>query len=182
MSGRRNACACGRKKDCQSKRCWPCHKALVTAVARENKVARFWSLVDFGPGCWEWKGQILVGKNGGYGIFAFGRKPIRAHQESWRLHFGPIPAGKCVLHTCDNRKCVRPSHLFLGTRTDNATDKATKGRAGRKLTPEQVVAIRYQRNELHLPLRRLADDFGVSVQTICTVARRKTWTLYEPAA
>jgi hypothetical protein len=90
---------------------------------------RFWAKVCKWPGgCWEWKGQI---GHGGYGrLFAGGRsresKP--AHRVSWELHYGPIPPDLFVCHHCDNPKCVRPSHLFIGTAADNVHDSMAKGR------------------------------------------------------
>ena len=76
-----------------------------------------------GPGCWIWFGARLNGK--GYGSY-FGKIASRV---SWEHFEGPIPEGFHVLHTCDNPRCVNPSHLFLGTNDDNCKDKAQKGRA-----------------------------------------------------
>jgi hypothetical protein len=91
--------------------------------------ARFWSKVNKLPGddaCWEWTAALF--KKSGYGCFSFQERLQGAHRVSWSLTNGPIPDGLWVLHKCDNRKCVRPSHLFLGTQTDNMRDMVSKGR------------------------------------------------------
>lgn len=75
--------------------------------------------------CWNWIGSI--GKNG-YGYFSKNSKAASAHRVSWEIHNGQIPDGLCVLHKCDNRKCVNPDHLFIGTYYDNIHDKINKGR------------------------------------------------------
>ncbi len=134
---------------------------------------RFWSRVDRrGPDdCWLWN----RGTNGdGYGCFKCdGGEQIGAHRFSWSLENGPIPAGKHVLHSCDNPPCVNPDHLFLGTHSDNLADAAEKGRmhGGRaKLTNEQVLEIRTS----DLSLRKLAAKFGVTFQAISYARRGHT--------
>src|SRR5690606_18431715 len=88
---------------------------------------RFWSKVTKGESCWEWGGY--VDKQSGYGKLAMRPgPPTGAHRVSWQLHNGPIPEGMWVLHSCDNPKCVRPDHLFLGTPLDNSRDMVSKGR------------------------------------------------------
>lgn len=111
------------------------------------------------------------------------KKQYRAHRFSWLLHFGHIPNGQCVLHRCDNPKCVRPDHLFLGSRADNNLDRDNKGRSGivfgqkngmAKLTAAQVLGIReYLR--LGKSLADIARLYGVRWQTIQAIKDGVTW-------
>lgn len=97
---------------------------------------RFWSKVDKnGPvpehcpelgQCWVWTASY---RRDGYGQFGYEGKPsVGAHRVAWIFAEGPIPDGLWVLHHCDNKLCVRRSHLFLGTRTDNIRDMHDKDR------------------------------------------------------
>lgn len=92
-------------------------------------VERFWSKVrpEIGDACWIWAGSR---DNCGYGKIRIVRSASMAHRLSWEIHYGPIPAGLCVLHRCDNPPCVRPDHLFLGTHQENMRDRDMKGRGG----------------------------------------------------
>lgn len=86
---------------------------------------RFFEKVEKTDSCWNWTGAI---SSNGYGSATFESRRISSHRLSWILCNGEIPNGLFVLHTCDNRKCVNPGHLFLGTQKDNMQDCYKKGR------------------------------------------------------
>jgi hypothetical protein len=88
---------------------------------------RFWAKVRKGDGCWEWQGATRHGYGTVWVAEAGGMR--LAHRIAWELTNGPIPDGLLACHHCDNRVCVRPDHLFLGTYADNAQDMSRKGRA-----------------------------------------------------
>lgn len=96
-------------------------------ILKPSDIERFLVKVEKIPfhSCWEWG----AGKyKRGYGLFVLKRKNRPAHRISWIIHKGQIPNGLFVCHKCDNPGCVNPSHLFLGTQTDNMKDMHSKKR------------------------------------------------------
>lgn len=129
-----------------------------------NLVSRFWAKVVKTNECWEWCAAF---HGSGYGIFGIGGTKIqRAHRFSWELSYGKIPEGLFVLHKCDNRKCVRPEHLFLGTNLDNVRDMIAKrrnspppfmGGRNRRPTPKEMTLLLGLRADTEI-----ARKFGVT--------------------
>jgi hypothetical protein len=130
---------------------------------------RFWRKVNVrGPDeCWEWTGERT---KGGYGSFKMDGKRYGAHRLSYELHNGVHPGSLFVCHKCDNRACVNPAHLFLGTTADNMLDMVRKGRQDKKLTDEQVIQIRLLR-KAGASLKAIAAKFGVTPMLISYIHR-----------
>lgn len=144
---------------------------------------RFWEKVDRSDasGCWPWTGGTFPG---GYGSFRTAGRTVRgAHRVAYELQHGPIPAGVCVCHACDNPLCCRGDHLFLGTRRENNEDCERKGRRPRapgeangnaKLAAEQVVAIR-SLVAAGSKIRVVAREFHVDPALVRMIVRRTAW-------
>lgn len=92
--------------------------------------ARFWANVEETPsGCWVWKGGKM---SSGYGHLRHEGRLLGAHRFSFLLHKGELSPGMVICHTCHNRACVRPSHIYQGTYQDNADDAVDKRRLERE--------------------------------------------------
>jgi HNH endonuclease len=146
----------------------------------------FWSKVNkLGPDdCWEWRGTF---HDSGYGLLSFSPERgmqinIRTHRISYFLDRRQLPQSRVVCHTCDNRKCVNPNHLFLGTRADNAFDMVDKKRQAvgvriftAKLTPEEVQTIRFLSFVEGLNNCEIARMFNVSSTCIWYIVNNRLW-------
>lgn len=148
--------------------------------------ARFWALVeiDWRPGaCWLWRGAEIAN---GYGRFKLNGSRISANRVSYALFNGSVPAGQFVCHTCDNPRCVRPDHLFLGSPADNAADRGAKGRHAHgersgtaRLTVGQVLEIDGALGSGQ-PHGAIADRYGVSKRTVQKIKSRANWAHLFP--
>ncbi len=144
---------------------------------------RFLKNVLQGADCWDWIGS----KNSvGYGQFAYQGGPKLAHRLAYGTWVGELVPGKFVCHTCDNRACVNPKHLFQGSPKWNSKDSISKGRfklpksrlgeehPDAKLSVAAVIDIRSASPKRGYVMR-LARQYGVSHKVVNQVRSRKTW-------
>lgn len=159
-----------------------CSRWCFHVATEQSSPERFWAKKTLAPsGCWEYTGTITCH---GYGHVRLSGRLVRAHRYAWTLRNGAIPAGLVVCHSCDNRRCINPEHLFLGTQQENNDDKVRKGRVPRGVTHgnakflvQQVLAIRAAWASEPTPSRRaeLAKQHGVSEETIRKVVKFITY-------
>lgn len=128
--------------------------------------------------CVEWTGYV---GNHGYGVRSVAGRPTLVHRHSYETNVGPIPAGMCVCHRCDNRRCIEPSHLFLGSIEENTADMVKKNRQARgerhsqaKLSADDVIAIR-QEKATGAAQRDIAKRYHVSMGTVSMIVNNKIW-------
>jgi hypothetical protein len=135
---------------------------------------RFWSKVRIGgpDDCWEWQASCF---GEGYGSFWYKRKNVGTHRVAYELGVGPIPEGQQILHTCDNRKCCNPAHLFPGTQLDNIRDMDSKKRrvGNVKLTNSQIIEIRQKYIPRVCTQQQLAEEYGVVQSHIGRIVRNE---------
>ncbi len=143
---------------------------------------RFWDKVDMSGECWEWTAST---NSQGYGQFGFNGKVAKAHRVAYELAYGSIPSGMCICHHCDNPLCVRISHLFLGTRSDNQKDAVTKGRMrqpdnrGEKHAMSRLISSDiYEIRRLHslgIMQRTIAKAWKISDAHVSRIINKTRW-------
>jgi len=161
-----------------------CHQlcpANVGLVAQQ-----FWNKVDMSDmdKCWPWLGAVFY--TVGYGRFYLNGKNVLSHRVAYELAYGSIPDGMCVCHTCDNRLCQNPDHLFAGTLNDNNQDMMRKGRhrhgvlVGEKnprarLSQTDVSAIRAAYQGERGQMAQLAREYGMCLSQIANIVHGRSW-------
>lgn len=162
---------------------------MATNKYTSKDIDRFWRKVAITANpdlCWEWQASL---KPNGYGQFNLHNKIVYAHRFSWEITINKSPDGFVVCHSCDNRLCVNPGHLFIGSHADNVQDKVRKGRLPsvdktahygeqhgcHKLTSEQVLYIRAKAAIGDVSQVSVAREMGVSPTTISRIVIGKRW-------
>lgn len=163
---------------------------------------RFWPRVHKNPGagCWEWTGAF---GSHGYGVIGVvGNKTQTTHRVAWETANGPIPPGLFVLHRCDNRRCVRVDHLYLGDAKQNSEDVRNRGSTAHWNIADHRTLESAARRVANLPRgayhhrstaklsaaqaaevfaaggsqRAIARRFGICQQTVSNIKQRKRWS------
>lgn len=138
----------------------------MAALGSPEQICAFFQHVDRDPEtlCWNWTGYI---GSWGYGRVTIDNVLHKAHRAAFLMFCGEIPEGSVVRHECDNPACVNPSHLRLGTVSDNNQDRAKRDRSHAKLNAAEVRAVRRARGTC----RAIGRRFGVCASTVSLIKR-----------
>ena len=144
----------------------------LTALDRAAYSERFWSHVARNEdGCWLW---MAAKAHKGYGAVGIpGGKTAKAHRVSYELQFGPIPEAACVLHRCDVPACVRPTHLFLGSKAECKYPRAEQHWLSRLTAASVKQARQWKLNGDSYST--IAARLGVGVTTVYKAIKGITW-------
>ena len=128
--------------------------------------------------CWIWRGSI---SSNGYGIYQTYKRYLGtswAHRVAYILKYGEIPKNLEIMHNCDNKLCVNPEHLSLGTHQENENGKLARGRTLQgvnhpqaKLTKEQVQRIKVEQGTY----KEIAKRYNTSPSQICNIRKGNSW-------
>ena len=139
---------------------------------------RFLDAFEQQESCWIWLGSP---SSSGYGQCLYKEKHWSAHRLSYTLYRGEIPKGKLVCHTCDNKLCVNPEHLYVGTHKDNNRDTYARNRMPlryghlainvAKLSEEAAREIKYS----NIETKTLCQKHQVNQSQISRIRNGKTW-------
>lgn len=121
-------------------------------------LCRFEAKINKSGDCWEWTGSR---GSHGYGQISIEGNVKTAHRLSYEMSYGPIGKGLCVCHHCDNRGCVNPAHLFLGSHSENLRDAAKKNRTTRKFSKKMIRRVK-EKIKKGVPLRQIAREENTS--------------------
>lgn len=167
---------------CCSKACGSKLGARTDSKTPDQKIASFWARIDQSGDCWVWTGAKA---KSGYGAVTIFGKTKPAHRVAYELAHGvALTSRQFVCHSCDNRACCNPAHLWVGSNQDNIEDMLRKGRqhlnrgtvrgerhGNAKLTED---AVRQIRTSSKRPTE-LASEYGLSINAVCAVLTRQTW-------
>lgn len=137
--------------------------------------------IDQKTSCWEWS---LHRDRYGYGQATFNERTMTAHRMSYLFFNGEIQDGLCVCHSCDNRGCVNPTHLFLGTPADNNADMKAKGRyvhhrgersPGARLTDAEAAEILSLAQKGEMTQKEIGKIYGVGHTTVSAIFVGDNW-------
>ena len=149
---------------------------------------RFWKKVNKTDNCWIW--QAATRGKTGYGSLKYNKKVIDAHRMSWILSFGKIPEGKYICHKCDNRLCVNPEHLFVGSPKENWLDGFNKGRivglpkiwyqighhsTQRKISLEDAIEIKNLYLNTNMTQKIIGEKYNISTRAIRYILSGETY-------